>query len=165
MRHRIKNCIFKFMYISIIIYLMTFIPAIFGYKPLVVISGSMEPKLKVGSILYYHKEDINNFEKGDILVYTTKSYIISHRIVEISEDGFITKGDANKTIDSNEVFKEQVLGKGVNWCIPLLGYYSDYIYHHKYLLYISIYVLIIDLFRDSYKEYKKKVGMKNEKDN
>lgn len=161
MINKIKDIIFRIVYVLIIIYLLTFIPSFFGYKPLVVISGSMEPTLKVGSIIYYQQMDIDSFEKNDILVYTTNNHIISHRIVEKSEDGFITKGDANKTIDSDQVYEEQVLGKSTNWCIPFLGYYTDFIYHHKYLLYICITVLIIDLANDCY--IKKKVGRLNEK--
>lgn len=157
---KIKDFIFKIIYLLIIVYLITFIPSLWGYKPLVVISGSMEPTLKVGSILYYHKNDIESFHQNDILVYTTKKHIVSHRIVDISKDWFITKGDANQSVDSSKVYHKQILGKGTNWCIPFLGYYTDYIYHHKYLLYISISLLMIDLCNDFYK--KKKVEKINE---
>lgn len=163
MIRKIKDFVFKVIYILVIIYLITFIPCLWGHKPLVVISGSMEPTLRVGSLLYYHKEDLDSFSKDDILVYKTNKHIVSHRVVEISEDGFITKGDANKSIDSNEVYQEQVLGKGTNWCIPYLGYYTDYVYHHKYLIYISISLLAIDLCNDFYKTHKKKVEKSNEK--
>lgn len=163
MIRKIKDFIFRIIYILVIIYLITFIPSLWRHKPLVVISGSMEPTLKVGSLLYYHKEEIDSFNKDDILVYKTNKHIVSHRIVEISEDGFITKGDANQSIDSNQVYEEQVLGKGTNWCIPYLGYYTDFIYHHKYLIYISISILVIDLCNDFYKTYKKKMEKSNEK--
>jgi hypothetical protein len=39
---KIKNIIFKILYMLIIIYLLIFVPCIWGHKPLVVISGSME---------------------------------------------------------------------------------------------------------------------------
>lgn len=163
MVNKIKNFIFRILYLLIVVYLVTFIPSLWGYKPLVVISGSMEPTLKVGSILYYHKENIDSFHQNDILVYQTKHHIISHRIVDILDNGFMTKGDANQSIDSGRVYHNQILGKGTNWCIPLLGYYTDYIYHHKYLLYISVFLLIIDLYIDFYKKQIKKVGEINEK--
>lgn len=156
---KMKNVIFRFMYLLIVVYLITFVPILWGYKPLVVISGSMEPTLKVGSIVYYHKENMEAFEPNDILVYTTKHHIVSHRIVDISKGWFITKGDANPSVDSSKVYHKQILGKGSNWCIPLLGYYTDYIYHHKYLLYISILLLMIDLCNDFYK--KNKEGREN----
>lgn len=162
---KIKNALFRIVYILVIIYLLIFIPSIFGHKPLVVVSGSMEPKLKVGSILYYHSEDLSDFNTADVLVYKTKDHIISHRIVSQSETGFMTKGDANNTIDSMEIKNSQVLGKGTDWCIPYIGYYADFIYNHKYLLYIAISVLIIDLCNDYYTIRKKRVGVENEKDN
>ena len=148
----IKNITIKIIYILILIYLFIFIPSLFGYKPLVVISDSMNPTLKVGGILYYHKLDINNFNKDDILVYQSKDHIISHRIVNVTETGFITKGDANNSIDFGEVNNNQVLGKGTNWCIPYIGYYADFIYTHKHYLYIGIFLLIIDMLIDYHKK-------------
>lgn len=128
-----------------------------GWKPLVVISGSMEPTLKVGGLLYYHELDLNEFDNGDILVYQTKDHIISHRLIEHTEKEFITKGD-NNTIDGYKVNANQILGKGTNWSIPYIGYYADYIYGHKYLLFLSVAVVVIDLCNDKYSEQKKKVN-------
>lgn len=162
---KIKNIIFRVLYILILIYLCVFVPTLWGSKPLVVISGSMEPTLKVGGLLYYHEIKLEEFNKDDILVYQTKDDIVSHRLVEITNSGFITKGDANNTIDNLEIMDEQVLGKGTNWSIPYLGYYADFIYSHKYILFISVSLIIIDLLNDKYKEHKMKVSVKNEKNN
>lgn len=153
---RVKDFIFRIIYVLLIIYLLIFVPSIWGYKPLVVMSGSMEPTLQVGGILYYHEFDLEDFENGDILVYSTKEHIISHRLVDKTGDGFITKGDNNNTIDSSLVNNNQILGKGTNWSIPFIGYYADYIHGHKYLLYISLGIIIIDLCNDTYKEHKRK---------
>lgn len=158
---KIKNCIFSILYILIIIYLLIFIPSIWGYKPLVIISGSMEPTLKVGGILYYHEEKLDNFRKNDILVYKTRNHIISHRVIENLGSSFITKGDANKSNDTDIIAQEKVLGKGTNWCIPYIGLYADFVYTHKYLLFISIALLLVDLCNDHYRN--KKVGVKYEK--
>ena len=114
----------------------------------------MESTLQVGSILYYHQKEIDNFKKGDILVYKSRNHTISHRIVEKLDKGFITKGDANKSNDSTIVNNEQVLGEGTNWCIPYLGFYADFIYNHKYLLFITIFIIIIDLCVDYYRTHK-----------
>ena len=160
---KIKDGIFRIIYVLILIYLLIFIPSFWGHKPLVVISGSMEPTLKVGGLLYYQEQDLEEFDRGDILVYQTKNHIISHRIVDDTENGFITKGDANSSLDGNLVKDEQVLGKGTDWCIPLLGYYADFIYNHKYLLFISVAVIVLDLCNDKYTEIKeKKKVRKNE---
>ena len=111
---KIKDLIFRIIYILLIIYLLIFIPSLWGKKPLVVISGSMEPTLKVGGILYYEKIDLNDLDEGDILVYQTKEHIISHRIVDITENGFITKGDVNNTVDNYLITNNQILGRGTN---------------------------------------------------
>lgn len=165
MIRKIKDIVLKIIYILITIYLLIFIPSFWGHKPLVVISGSMEPVLKVGGILYYHEEKIENFEEEDILVYKLNDHIISHRIVEMEDSTFLTKGDANESIDTYFVNENQVLGKGTNWSIPYIGYYADFIYHHKYLLFISIGIIIIDLFYDYYNAKKKKEGVNNNEKN
>lgn len=141
-------------------YLIIFIPKLFGYNPLVVISGSMEPTLKVGGLLYYEEIDINDFKEKDILVYELKDHIISHRVVEHLDNGFITKGDANNSYDSSIVSDNQVLGRGTNWSIPLLGYYADFIFRHKYILKILLSIGIIDLFVDYLIKRKEKQNEK-----
>ena len=161
---RLKDFIFRIIYILLIIYLLIFVPSVFGHKPLVIISGSMEPVLKIGGILYYEKININKFDEGDILVYTTKDHIISHRIINITDNGFVTKGDTNNTVDGELVNPKQVLGKGTDWSIPFIGYYADYVNSHKYLLYISLGVIILDFCNDTYKLHKTKVGKKIEKE-
>lgn len=144
----LKEIFIKIIYLFLLMYLIIFIPKLFGYNPLVVISGSMEPTLKVGGLLYYEEIDINDFKEKDILVYELKDHIISHRVVEHLDNGFITKGDANNSYDSSIVSDNQVLGRGTNWSIPFLGYYADFIFRHKYILKILLSIGIIDLFVD-----------------
>lgn len=160
MKNLLKNIIIKLLYILISIYLIIFIPSIWGEKPLVILSGSMEPILKVGGILYYKEENINDFNEGDVLVYQLNDHIISHRIVKVLDDSFITKGDNNKSIDTYEVLNYQILGKGTNWSIPYIGYYADFIYNHKYLLVIEVGLIFMDILYDNKKE-----KMKNEEVN
>ena len=158
---KIKNFVLYILYIIILIYLALFIPIFWGHKPLVVISGSMEPTLTVGGLLYYERIEIEDFKKGDIVVFETKDHIISHRIID-KKDG---KGDANNTIDNYNIKNSQILGKGTDWSIPYIGYFADYIYTHKYLLFISVAFISIDLFADWYinvkKKYKQKKKTKN----
>ena len=96
----IKNISFKIIYILVIIYLIIFIPIIWGYKPLVIVSGSMEPILKVGGILYYKNVSLDEYKKDDILVYRIPDHNVSHRIVEINKNSFLTKGDVNDSMIS-----------------------------------------------------------------
>ena len=147
---KVKKILFTCAYILIIIYLSIYIPSIWGFKPLVVASGSMEPVLKVGGILYYKENKLDNYKKDDILVYKTPNHIVSHRIVDINNGNFMTKGDANNTGDGI-INKNQILGKGTNFCIPIIGYYADYVYHHKYLMVITLGLIIVDLINEKYK--------------
>lgn len=149
-----KNIIFKVFYILIIIYLIIFIPVLWGKRPLVVISGSMEPILKVGGILYYEKINLDDFKKDDILVYQLNEHIVSHRIVNINEYGFETKGDNNNSNDSYIVDKNNVIGRGNNWSIPYIGYYADFIYNHKYLLIVMIILSYFNIWFNSRKDKK-----------
>lgn len=149
-----KNIIFKVFYILIIIYLIIFIPVLWGKRPLVIISGSMEPILKVGGILYYEKINLDDFKKDDILVYQLNEHIVSHRIVNINEYGFETKGDNNNSNDSYIVDKNNVIGRGNNWSIPYIGYYADFIYNHKYLLIVMIILSYFNIWFNSKKDKK-----------
>lgn len=147
-----KTSLINIMIFFLLIYAMLFIPCLWGQKPLVILSASMEPKLKVGGILYYQDCETQNFQVGDILVYREDNHNISHRIVEIVENKFITKGDGNNTVDLYAIEESQILGKGTNWSIPYLGYYADFIFHHKYIIYLLVCVLIIDYCFDLYKK-------------
>ena len=149
-----KNIIFKVFYILIIIYLIIFIPVLWGKRPLVIISGSMEPILKVGGILYYEKINLDDFKKDDILVYQLNEHIVSHRIVNINEYGFETKGDNNNSNDSYIVDKNNVIGRGNNSSIPYIGYYADFIYNHKYLLIVMIILSYFNIWINSRKDKK-----------
>ena len=89
-----------------------------------------------------------------------KDHIISHRVIEHLDNGFITKGDANNSYDSSIVSDNQVLGRGTNWSIPFLGYYADFIFRHKYILKILLSIGIIDLFVDYLIKRKEKQNEK-----
>lgn len=87
---------------------------IFGKKNFVIISGSMEPNLKVGDVIIVG--DNSNISNGDIITfYDYKDNIVTHRVIEIvhDEEGtkFRTKGDNNNAEDLNLVPNNKVIGK------------------------------------------------------
>lgn len=89
----------------------------------IVVSGSMEPKFPVGSICIIEKNyPIEEIEIGDIIAFSVdKKTWITHRVVQISADGnFLTKGDANETVDLRWIAKRQYEGKTVGH-IPYIG--------------------------------------------
>ncbi len=93
-------------------------PRVLGYRPVVVSSGSMEPMLQVGDVVVTNPggkigvQSVIDFRVGD----GTRI----HRVIELLEDGYRTKGDANPTPDSTIVAPEDVRGTGA-LVVPLVG--------------------------------------------
>ena len=80
------------------------------YKPLIIRSDSMEPVLPVGSIVLAEKVyDTSMLKIGDIVTYKNPDipFTITHRIIEVTEQGFITKGD-NLDKPDGEIKREWV---------------------------------------------------------
>lgn len=97
-------------------------PLIFGYGKAVVVTGSMEPAITAGDMVIIKEQD--NYEVGDIVLYKANSYIV-HRIVDLTEDGFITQGDANN-VDDGEILHGQIVAKVV-LVIPKIGFVADFL--------------------------------------
>lgn len=93
-------------------------PTIFGYSTAVVASGSMEPALSVDDLIINHAQ--NHYAKGDIITFQNGNSLTTHRIVAITEEGYVTKGDANNAADLDVVSEDAVVGRVV-MMIPYLG--------------------------------------------
>ena len=102
------------------------VPRAAGYEIYSVISGSMEPEIPVGSLVYIRGEEPENIKEDEIIAFygaKDSNAIITHRVVEnrVVMGEFITKGDANKTNDMNPIPYDNFIGKAV-LSIPVLGY-------------------------------------------
>lgn len=90
------------------------IPSIIGKVPIVALSNSMSPVFKSGDLIIVEKTDCNNIAVGDIISYFydngSSVRTITHRVVEIKNGKYITKGDANNTTDKNIVLCSDVIG-------------------------------------------------------
>ena len=140
-------------YILTIIYAMVCIPMIFGYHPVVVLSGSMEPTYKTGSIIYYKKIELKNLKEKDVITYETKNKtFVSHRIVSIDGDFIETKGDANDVPDVNKVHYENVKGKVAEISLPYIGNYIRIVNDNITIAVIIAVVILISEFLISNKE-------------
>lgn len=100
------------------------VPAIFGYRILNVISGSMEPWIETGSYIIIRETDSKDLVIGDVITFISKEPAIygmynTHRIYDICKDTytgeilFITKGDAYSETDAYPVHEEDIVGKVV----------------------------------------------------
>ena len=100
-------------------------PSIFGNRLYVVDGGSMEPTLKVNSLIIVNERTPDEILLGDILTYygSGSKTRVTHRVIEIGPNNeyFITRGDANNVEDAIPVDRENVIGV-VAFSIPHLGY-------------------------------------------
>jgi signal peptidase I len=91
------------------------VPSFLGYKPFIVLSGSMEPEILPGDLIVTKEVDPEDVKVGDVITFRTdKTTAVSHRVTEISTDGglsFLTKGDANIGADKGSVLPESIEGK------------------------------------------------------
>lgn len=107
------------------------LPSFLGYKPMTVLTGSMNPKIKPGDIVIDKSVSSESIKVGDVITYKAgEDMLITHRVIEmIQESGrtlYKTKGDANNTDDGKPIAYEQVVGK-VAYRIPYAGYISNFI--------------------------------------
>lgn len=93
-------------------------------EPYVVLSGSMEPKIQTGSLCFINKNtSFDSIKENDVIAFKLSGdVLVTHRVVEKTNDGLVTKGDANEVNDASLVNKTNFVGKNI-FHIPLLGYF------------------------------------------
>ena len=98
------------------------IPRLAGYEIYNIVSGSMEPAIGVGSVVYVKPCRPHELKAGDIPAFYVNGDVIVHRIVrnDTNEKVLYTKGDANAAEDMNPVPYNMVIGR-VERAIPHLG--------------------------------------------
>lgn len=101
------------------------IPKAAGLEAYVVASGSMEPAIPVGSIVYSKAVDPALLDKGDVIVFRDDSRgtaPITHRVVrnDTASGTLVTKGDANANIDPRSAEYSDVIGR-VAMHVPHIG--------------------------------------------
>ena len=86
-------------------------PFIFGYRPYIITSGSMEPYLKVNCLVLIKKTDYEDVKEGDIVSFKMQETSVCHQVIEVTPSGLMTKGTNNFHQDAKLVKKEQFVGK------------------------------------------------------
>jgi signal peptidase len=107
-------------------------PSFFGYQIKTVLSGSMEPTFMTGSIIAV--KPVNNptdLKKGDIITFKKDEQIlVTHRIIEVQRNNgsvlYKTKGDNNKSADTEPVLSQNVVDTYSGFTIPYVGYFQDF---------------------------------------
>ena len=88
----------------------------FGYKPIYILTDSMEPVIPAGSWVVGVPARGEEITVGDVVAYrkengTKLQPTIIHRVVGITESGFIFQGDNNELPDSQVVRADQIMYK------------------------------------------------------
>jgi len=96
-------------------------------KARIVMTGSMAPAIHTGDIILTTPISHKSPQKGDVIAYQAKRFngekvaVFSHRIMGGDiKNGFIVKGDSNKSPDSQKPKSEDILGVVV-LVIPYIG--------------------------------------------
>jgi len=124
-----KIAILTFIAITVIVFMIFYRPvSLWGdtrYEP--VYTGSMETAIPIGSVVVIKPVDPETLKIGDIICFKlSEPPSITHRIINITNEGFRTKGDANEDPDQWIVKKENVIGK-VTMTIPYIGYLGYFV--------------------------------------
>lgn len=112
-----------------VLLIISILPITGNFKVMAVLSGSMEPAIKTGSVIAIKPSD--NYKIGDIITFGEMSKTktpTTHRIydmrVQEGEPVYVTKGDANNAPDAKEITGKEIIGK-VLFNVPYVGYAVD----------------------------------------
>lgn len=105
--------------------LVLFMTGSFAYKPMVIMSNSMQPAYSRGAVVISETTiDPLDIREGDILQYERDGTLITHRVVAVDdrngERTYTTKGD-NSPSEDPPVSTEQVHGV-IRSSVPYIGY-------------------------------------------
>lgn len=122
------------------------VPSIFGYKPFIVLSGSMKGTFNYGDMIVVKDIDPKEIEIGDVISFrNSKDFVTTHRIVDKSKTNskcYVTKGDNNNGNDLDEVCPKQVEGK---YLYRIAGLGSVILFIHEPIGFIIMMAMIIIL--------------------
>ncbi len=124
---------------------------IFGYSVFTVATGSMEPTISQNDIVIVKKT--NDIKVNDIVTYEKDGNYITHRVISMSDDTLVTKGDANNTNDIS-VPRSSLVGKVIN-IFEKGGVWQKIFTTPSVIIMMFVTLLLFD-FAFSFKGFKKK---------
>ncbi|MBI2009735.1 MAG: signal peptidase I [Candidatus Chisholmbacteria bacterium] len=135
-------------------------------KPYVVMSGSMEPAIPLGSVVFVKPKPFG-YAQGDIITFITgKDLPVTHRVNDLAQDGedqeilYQTKGDANKSVDQGLVHKDDIIG-AVTLSVPYVGYAVDFAKKPQgfiFLVIVPATIIIYEELKNLGREIKRGLG-------
>lgn len=136
----------------------------FRIEPYVVLSGSMEPAIHTGSLVFVDTKD-KDVNVGDIIAFNKGDISVTHRVSGINKNGtFITKGDANESMDSAPIAREQIIGTCI-FMVPVMGYCVKYLrtpFGFASLVGLIAIYLVLTVYQNKHKNHKEKANEKTQ---
>ena len=112
----------------------------FGYSLFEVQTGSMKNEINIGDwIIVKYSDDI---KLNDIVTFKKNNSFVTHRVVEVYKNTYVTKGDANNAKDE-AISKNQIVGKVVK-ILPHFGLIKKTILNPIVLFMLLVVVSIIN---------------------
>lgn len=131
----------------------------FGLRAYMITTNSMEPNIKINDVIICKRTKEDNIKVGDIITFFKEEKIITHRIIQIDNNGekkqYITKGDNNEVEDGEKIELEQIQGKLVI-NIPGLGNLLKALENNIIVLVIILVILICCFIKILINEKKEK---------
>jgi len=141
----VSSVIYLLIAVAIVVALL---PMVVGFRPVVVLSGSMEPAYPVGSIIYYKAARYEEINPGDAITFRIGGgALATHRVIEKDEvtGEFMTKGDNNPTEDVNPIAYADVVGKTAKIAIPYAGVVSTHLKEIPVIIMIGAVLIICSM--------------------
>ena len=162
---KLHNFIYKFGTNAILILAVVVIASyLFGIRTFCVKTGSMGDAVPMGSLCFVNRSiQFESIDPGEIIAFIAGDDLrVTHRAVEVSEDGITTRGDVNNVNDPELVTKETYIGQTI-FCVPNLGYFVEWMYSGPGIVVIALIVLLIQISGVVYfiTTRKKKRGVSN----
>lgn len=115
--------------VIIAVLLLPLLPTEQKLSSYVIVSGSMEPTIKMGSVSVVQKVDVVDINVGDIIAFKSPENAettIVHRLVDKKGEEFVTRGDNNNSADNWVLTADKIQGR-VMFSIPYVGFASLYV--------------------------------------
>lgn len=118
-------------FVSVICVGVVYAPKLMGYQSYSIETGSMEPTIPRGSMVYVKPiSDPSEYCVNDVVTFSANDEqgSFTHRVVRIDNEKrtFETQGDANADVDISPTLFEFAVGK-VQFAIPYLGFIAGFL--------------------------------------
>lgn len=114
------------------------------YKLETVFNGAMCPTVCEGDLLFVNVDD--SIEVGDIIMYDINDSLLCRRVVDVTDGGYITQGDAIPERDTFILNADNYVGT-VKWVVSNGVYWNKKI-HSVWTFYILLCITIGVIIKD-----------------